>query len=256
MKEHAYIYDLYVVPYWRHLFDSMYREHLELPREGRVLEVNCGTGGFALELASSVGEKGEVLALDTESLLEVAEAKLSVTKHKNICFRPISELESIGSSFDLVILDLTLSSAHLLQVLSLLRKGGRLVMKYLSRGSFDEFYSVFWEALFDCGVAEEYLGRLEGLIHRYQTLEEVELYLKRTHMRSIQNHQQKQEFSFESGQDFFSSPLISGYFLPDWLAILDAEVVARVSERLKQVIDQENNFEVSVKANLITCIRQ
>lgn len=258
MKEHAYIYDLYVVPRWRDLFDSMYREHLELPSEGRVLELNCGTGGWALELAGSVGERGEVWALDTTALLELAEAKRAVTKQQNIRFRPLSELDELQSGFDLIVIDLTLlplSREQLLRALGLLSRGGRLVMKYLSRGSFDEFYSVFWEALFDCGMADEYLSRLEGLINRYATLEEMELYLKRAQMRSIRNYQQKEEFSFKNARDFLDSPLIKGYFLEGWLSILDSEAAVRVFQSLQEVIDREAGFEVSIKANLITCVR-
>ncbi len=258
MKEHSYIYDLYVVPHWRNLFDGMYREHLEMPNAGRILELNCGTGGFALELADSVGERGEVLALDTGALLELAEAKRSVTKQKNICFRPLSELGDLELGFDLIIIDLTLlplSNEQLLQAMKLLSSGGRLVMKYLSRGSFDEFYSVFWEALFDCGIADEYLCRLESLINRYATLEEMELYLKRAKMRSIRNYQQKEEFAFKDARDFFDSPLIKGYFLEGWLSILDSDALAQVSQSLQKVIDREAGFEVSIKANLITCVR-
>lgn len=256
MKEHAYIYDLYIVPYWRHLFEGLYREHLKMPSEGRVLELNCGTGSFALELAASLGERGEVLALDAAALVELAEAKRSVTKQKNIFFRPISELESIGGDFDLIIIDLTLlDNTPLLQTLKLLRKGGNLVVKYLSRGSFDEFYSVFWEALFACGMSDKYLCRLENLIYRYRTIEEFELYLKSMQMRSIKNYQQKQRFVFESSNDFFNSPIISGYFMDGWLSILEPEAVPQVSQSLRQVIDHDGAFEISIKANLITCKR-
>src|SRR5262249_58382334 len=63
-KETAFLYDLYVAPGWCEAFDQMVDDEVELPKEGRLLDAECGTGGYAIDLAIRGGAKKEVGGVD------------------------------------------------------------------------------------------------------------------------------------------------------------------------------------------------
>src|SRR5262249_20583383 len=86
-KELAYRYDLFITPDWRDRFDTLITENIELPTEGRLLDVNSGTGEHAIELAERLGGKGEVIALDPSAeRIELARAKAQVKKITEVTF--------------------------------------------------------------------------------------------------------------------------------------------------------------------------
>lgn len=237
-RERAYVYDLHITPLWREVFDRLYCKHAKLPTFGSVLEINCGTGGLALEIAASLGERGKVLALEADdALIELARTKASITNLKNVTFGHVSLLDGIAELYDLIIVDLSLSEAtDVAAVTKLLRSGGTLVVKYLGRGSFDEVYSVLWEALFEQGVAAEYQSKLEQLIHRYRSCEQMAEYLRSLGLKSVRNYRHKEEFTFSDAKEFLDSPLMQ-QFMDDWMAVVKPGLRQRLSKNLRSVID-------------------
>ena len=80
----------------------------------------------------------------------------------------------------------------------------------------------------------------------------------RAGLRDARSLTSKEEFSFETGEDFMESPVIKDTFLSDWLAIVPEQRREEVSERLIAIIDRERHdgpFEISIKATLITGIK-
>ena len=57
LKELAFLHDLYIATDWGERFAELVDEHVELPREGRALYVEAGTGGHALALQERAGKK-------------------------------------------------------------------------------------------------------------------------------------------------------------------------------------------------------
>src|SRR6185295_4649763 len=106
--EMAYVYDLYIVPVWREIFDQMVEDEITLPPEGKILDAECGTGGYAVEMSAKLGAKAEVIGVDSsQERLELARAKAAVQYLKHINFAPGS-LDALGQAdedFDLVIGD-------------------------------------------------------------------------------------------------------------------------------------------------------
>src|ERR1041384_3281903 len=92
-KELAYRYDLFITPEWRDRFDTLINESIEMPTEGRILDVNSGTGAHAIELAERMGGKGEVVALDPSAeRVELARAKAQVKKIAEVVFEQAAAL--------------------------------------------------------------------------------------------------------------------------------------------------------------------
>jgi len=265
-KESAYRYDLFITPDWRDRFDSLVNEHIKIPREGLILDVNCGTGAHAIELAERMKGKGEVIGIDPSAeRIEIARAKALVKKATDVKFQQgmASDLPFDSARPDVVIGDASMT--HALEIPGVLgelvrvaRPEGRVILKMTARGSFDEFFSVYWEALHDSGIEDAVWAALERLINERHTLSESEAMAERSGLRNIESFNSKEEFSFASARDFLEAPIIADYFLNEWIAIVPADRREAVLERLRAIIERERNnamFEVSIKAVVITGLK-
>lgn len=262
LKELAYLYDLYFVPQWREAFDRMVDAEVELPPKGKLLDAECGTGSYAVDLALRVGKDAEVIGVDaSEEKLALARGKAKVKKVKQINFQQ-GTLQALGlaaDEFDWLVADASLTPAREIgAVLSELRrvakKGATVVLKLTTRGSFDEFFSVFWETLYELDLIE-YAPQLETLITERLTVTEAEQLATAAGLREVRSVTQQERFDFPTGAEFLVTPLIETNFLSDWLALLpDDATRARVLQRLPEMIDRARaamDFDVSIKATLI-----
>jgi len=281
-KELAYLYDLYIAPGWREAFDQMVDDEVELPKEGRFLDAECGTGGYTIDMAIRGGVKTEVVGVDPSSeKLVLARAKAEVKKLDRVEFRPGS-LQSLGfadDEFDLVIGDASMLppsevGAALAELKRVAKKGATVALKLTTRGSFDEFFSIYWEALYNLGLLE-YTPRLESLITERLTVTDAENLAAGAGLKQVRSVTRKERFDYNDGREFLEAPLIETFFLDDWLAALpDEDRRQQVRQQLMTIIDEEcyktdlddeenqemglndqehhkMDFDVSIKATLI-----
>ncbi len=261
-KEIAYLYDLYLVPTWRDHFDTLFNEKCGVPETGHILDISCGTGGHAIELAKHLTGKGNVTAIDDNlEIIKLAQAKATIAKLDNLNFWATNTLilAFADNSFDLIIADVSLAAADKLakqlpELIRVAKPGAKIVIYDITRGSFDEFFSVFWEALYNCQLSEELSSSLEALINERATVLELEQLLKQSGLKSITSHIEKVEFLFETAEAFFQSPLIEHFMLEKWFSIVPKKSLKAVNEALKSIIDIERNgcdFDISIKATLL-----
>lgn len=261
-KEMAYLYDLYVVPVWREAFDQLVDDEVELPKDGKFLDAGSGTGGYAIDLAVRGGAKTQVVGVDSShERLALARGKAEVAKAKRVEFHHGS-LQSLGlpdDEFDLVIGDVSMASPSeivpaLVELARVAKKGATVALKLTTRGSFDEFFSIYWEALHNQNLLE-YAPQLEGLITERLTVSDAEDVATAAGLKDVRSVTQKERFDYSGGNEFFEAPLISAFFLDDWFAMLpDQEMRDRVRQELVKIIDEERrmmDFDVSIKATLI-----
>jgi ubiquinone/menaquinone biosynthesis C-methylase UbiE len=261
-KELAYLYDLYVAPTWSEAFDQMVDEEIELPKEGRFLDVECGTGGYTIDLAVRGGANTEVVGVDpSPEKLALARGKAIVKKLDRVEFREgwMNSLELPDDEFDLVIGDASMSAPSeigpaLAELRRVAAKGATVVLKLTTLGSLDEFFSIFWESLYNLGLLD-YAPQLEGLITERLTVSAAEEIAVDAGLKDVRIVTSKEQFAYKDGKEFFESPLIETFFLNDWLAILhDEETREKVRQQMVKIIDEEHHkmdFDVSIKATLI-----
>jgi ubiquinone/menaquinone biosynthesis C-methylase UbiE len=269
-KELSYLYDLYFVPGWRELFDQLVDDEVKLPAEGKFLDAGCGTGGYAIDLATRLGDKVQVVGIDESAeRLEIATGKAEMKKLDNVRFA-LGNLENLGvmsEDFDFVLADLSLLAPpelpdrldDILQELKrVARPGATVVLKVATRGSFDEFFSIYWEALYDADLLE-YTAQLEDLIHERMTIEQLETAARDAGFLQVETLTEKQRFDFESAESFFAAPLIEHAFLGHWLGILASEnEEQQVREAMTRIIDRERGdgeFDISAKTTLVIAKR-
>jgi ubiquinone/menaquinone biosynthesis C-methylase UbiE len=261
-KELAYRYDLLIASMWRERFDALIDQHIELPGEGRILDVNCGTGAFAIELAERLRGKGDVIGVDADGeRLELARAKALVKKQDEVTFEQSAadNLRFANNDFNAVIGDVSMLPVEQIEttlgeMIRVAEYDAPVILKLTTHGSFDEFFSIYWEALLNAGLADELLGRLEGLINERLPLSAAEGLAKRLKLRQVVSFVSREGFDFETAEAFLESPMIKDLFLDGWLAIVPEARRQQVSDEIAAIIDRERHeagFEVSIKATLI-----
>lgn len=265
-KELAYRYDLFITPDWRDRYDTLINEQIKLPAEGHFLDVNSGTGAYAIELAERVQGKGEVIATDSSAeRIELSQAKAQVKNIDNVTFDQASatDLPYRDDRFDAVIGDASMTAPDeieemIAEMARVASPGAKVIIKTATRGSFDEFFSIYWEALLGTGIVDEVWGSLETLINERATVSDVEGMARRAGLKQVESISSKEAFFFDSGNEFLESPLIKDTFLEEWLSIAPESRRQDIYDRLASLIDRELHdgpFEVSIKATIITGVK-
>ncbi len=261
-KELAYLYDLYVVPQWREVFDRMVDEEIEFPKEGKFLDAICGTGGYAVDLSLRLGAKVAVVGVDpSEEKLVLARGKADIKKPNRTEFRAgsLKKLDFPVGEFDLVIGDFSMLPVAEIEsafdeLIRVAKKGATVIVKLATHGSFGEFFSIYWEALYELDLIDFSPG-VERLISEPFNAGNAETMALDAGLSKVRSVVKSERLHFTDAQEFFASPLIESSFLENWLMFLpNSETRGRVQQQLAKIIDRErqgSNFDVSIKATLI-----
>jgi SAM-dependent methyltransferase len=246
-KEAAYLYDLYIVPIWREAFDCIVDDEVKLPEEGKFLDAGCGTGGYAIDMAIRGGSKVEVIGVDpSPERLALARGKAEIKKLNNVTFLEGS-LNSLGlasDQFELVIGDASMQPAgevgsYFAELTRVAKKGSTVALKLTTRGSFDELFSIYWEALYNLDIVQ-YTPQLEDLITERLTVTGSEELASGAGLKQVRSVTRKERYDFQDAGAFFEAPLIKTVFLNGWLAMLpDEETRRRVQEQMAMIIERD-----------------
>jgi len=144
--------------------------------------------------------------------------------------------------------------AALAELARVAKKDATVVLKLTTRGSFDEFFSIYWEALYDLNLTM-YSPQLEELITERWTVTDAERLAAEAGLSEVRSVTQKERFDYKDAETFFDSPIIETFFLDDWMAILpDQQTRLSVQREMAEIIDRERHgmdFDVSIKATVI-----
>src|SRR5215813_9816540 len=259
-KELAFLQDLYIDTDWGERFVELVDAHIELPEKGRALYVEAGTGGHALALQERGGEKLEFTCVDqNDECLEVARAK-AVTVHESTNFQceNAQSLTFADDQFDLVMGNASFILSHELktslgELVRVAKPGGTVAWWLPTASSFGEFFSIYWEALQSAAVAD-HGGDVEHLITDLPAVSDVEHWAEEVGMEDVVSWTAVEEFDFDSGEEFFNSPLITDFLLPNWLHSIPEASQQRIMDELTRIIDEERHsgeFALTVKATLV-----
>jgi ubiquinone/menaquinone biosynthesis C-methylase UbiE len=259
-KELAFLQDLFIAPDWGERFSELIDEHIKLPKEGEALYVAAGTGGHAMSLHERAGEKLELFCVDENpECTELARAKASATNEK-ITFGtgPLDNLDLEDNRFDLVIGNASLVSRHRVrkmfsEIVRVAAPGATIALTLPTASSFGEFFSIYWEALHNNGLID-HESDVEQLITELPTVSDVERLAEDEGLREVKSFTRIEEFDFESGEQFLSSPLVAEFLMDDWLALVPEDKRAGLFSEISRLINEERHeaeFALSVKATLV-----
>ena len=262
-KELAYLHDLYVASDWGERFAELIDEHLKLPKEGRALYVAAGTGGHALKLTERAGADVTLIGVDEHAeRVEIARAKAAAAKLEDRADFRTSQLEALAfedGQFDLVVGDASMVAPErlpevLAEMVRVAAPGATVALNLATASSYGEFYSIYWEALGNAGLADE-SPVVEELINRLPTVSDAKLLAAREGLEDVRSFTRVEEFDFATGEEFLSAPLVRDFLLNNWLEPLaDPASHERVLASISELIDEERHeseFALSVKATLV-----
>ena len=259
-KELAFLQDLFIAPDWGERFAELIDEHVTLPKEGEALYVAAGTGGHALALHERAGEKLELLCIDENpECLELARAKASATNERiTFVTTQFDSLNLDDNRFDLVIGNASLVSQPRVrkmfsELVRVAAPGATIALTLPTASSFGEFFSIYWEALHNAGLIDRE-SDVEQLITELPTVSDLERLADDEGLRDVESFTRIEEFDFESGEQFLTSPLVAEFLMHNWLALVPDDKKAALFSEISRLINEERHeaeFALSVKATLI-----
>ena len=259
-KELAFLQDLFIAPDWGERFAELIDEHVTLPKEGKALYAAAGTGSHAMALQERAGSKLELLCLDENSeCIELAQAKANAT-NEGTQFRlaKLDNLDLPNNTFDLVVGNASLISRPRVrkmfaEMVRVAAPGATIALALPTASSFGEFFSIYWEALHNQRLAN-HESEVEHLITELPTVTDVEQMAEAAGLKDIASWTRIEEFDYDSGEQFLTSPLVSEFLMEQWLALVPEDERADLFREISRLINEERHeaeFALSVKATLV-----
>ena len=261
-KELAFIHELFVAPDWGERFAELIDEHVEVPRKGDALYVGSNTGGHAIALQGRSGDKLRLTCIDeNEDSTEIAREKAKTATCDNIEFRvgSVDRFAFADDEFQLVIGDGSLVQSErvpgmLAEMARVAAPGATVALALPTFSSFGEFFSIYWEALHNCGLMD-HEADVESLISVLPSVSAVEEMAEQAGLEQVSSTTRIEEFDFESSEKFLTAPLISDFLMPIWLETLPPDSYRNVLAEISRLINEESHqmeFALTVKATLVT----
>jgi ubiquinone/menaquinone biosynthesis C-methylase UbiE len=259
-KELAFLHDLFIATDWGERFAELIDEQVKLPKEGQALYVASGTGSHAIALQERGKDTLNFLCVDeNEESLELARAKSAALKD-SAEFRQgkVDDLALEDDRFNLVIGDGSL--IHSERIPEMLSEMGRVAapratvaLSLPTFSSFGEFFSIYWEALHNCGLLD-HESDVEILITTLPSVSSVEQIAEQAGLEDVSSWTKIEEFDFDSSEKFLASPLINDFLMPIWLETLPLDSHEQVVKEIGRLINEERRdaeFALTVKATLV-----
>ena len=259
-KELAFIQDLFIAPDWGERFAELIDEHVKLPAEGRALYAAAGTGSHAMALQERAGNKLQLLCLDENSeCIELAQAKATATNEATqFRLAKLDDLDLPDNHFDLVVGNASLISRPRVrkmfsEMVRVAAPGATIALALPTASSFGEFFSLYWEALHNNGLID-HESDVEYLITELPTVSDVEQMAEAEGLRDIESWTRIEEFDYDTGEQFLTSPLVSEFLMEEWLALVPERDRADLAQEISRLINEERHeaeFALSLKATLV-----
>ena len=254
-RELAFLRDFEIADNWTNRFTELLDKHVGFKDARSILYMNAGTGDHCIAIREKVDKETRMFATcENEELLHIARDKGTAVK-ADVDF---SQESFEDESFDAVIADASFTRPSAVEELvadavRVTLKGGDVAIVLPSSGSFGEVFSLLWEVLFNEDLGE-HGHTVETLIAELPSVSRVEEIATRAGLSNVRTESTNEIFEYENGAEFVASPLVADFLLPVWLQTLSKDEKKRVSEKLAQLIDEEDgslSFRFSVKATLL-----
>jgi hypothetical protein len=132
--------------------------------------------------------------------------------------------------------------------------GANVALTLPTFSSFGEFFSIYWEALHNCGLLD-HEADVESLISVLPAVTTVEELAEQAGLEDVSSTTKIEEFDYDSAAKFLSAPLIADFLMAIWLETLPQDSYEEVVKEIARLISDESHgmkFALTVKATIVT----
>jgi len=254
-RELAFIRDFDITDNWTRRFTDLIDKHVGFKNAENILYINAGTGDHCIAIREKADKDTKVFATcENDELLSIARDKGAATK-ADIAFSNDGLAED---SFDAVVADGSFTRPNgvaglMAEAVRAAKPSGDVAVVLPSSGSFGEIFSLLWEVLFNEDLGE-HGHAAETMIEEIPSISRIEEMAAEAGLKDVKTELTNETFEFKNGSEFVASPLVADFFLPVWLQTLNEDDRERVTQKLCQLIDEEDgslSFRFSVKVTLV-----
>lgn len=229
---------------WSAAFGLMLLEQVPLGRNLKVLDIGCGAGFPALELAQRLGQTSTVVGLDPwEAALERARFKARVWGVKNVelVHGDAASMPFASAHFDIVVSNLGLNNfrdpeAAFAECRRVMKPSAKLALTTNLQGHMAEFYGVFESTLRSLDQTAAIDSLRQHIGHR-ATVEGIGALLARHGLRVTRVREATSVMRFSDGNALLRHYFIKLGFLDAWKAVVAPADRERVFSLLEAGLD-------------------
>ena len=227
----ARVYDSEVLPLYARRFGQLALRGLDLRPAATLLEVGCATGDLTLELSRRLDDASQITALElSPPLVSRAQAKVAASPETA---RRVSIVQTQtplhptlvlpDSAFDMCVSNLAVAESPepartVIELASMLRPGGQLVLTLPLRGTWGEFLDIYREILRENDKADR-LAALDAYVAAIPDGETCARWLEEAGLDDVEVLVDRWELLFKSAREFFFAPVIHLGPLSRWKQI-------------------------------------
>ncbi|MSP48425.1 MAG: SAM-dependent methyltransferase [Alphaproteobacteria bacterium] len=231
------------LPLWSAMAGLLLLEHVPLAPAIVVLDVGCGTGFPAIELAERLGPSSRVHGLDPwAAALDRARAKAAArgVAHVVLDRGDAARMPYADRHFDLIVSNLGLNNlpdpeAAAAECRRVLKPGGRLALSTNLVGHMAELYEVLERVLAETG-AEREAGALRRHVDGRASVAGVRALLERHGFRVGRVEETTRLLRYADGTALLNHWFVKLGFLDGWRATVDPARAAEVFGRLEAAL--------------------
>jgi SAM-dependent methyltransferase len=237
----SYVVDVYDdLPIWSAMAGQLLLRNLPFDPKLRVLDVGCGTGFPAVELAQRLGPAAQVTGIDTWAAAVVrARRKAKVWDVGNVTFidGDATSMPFSLNSFDLIVSNLGLNNfedpaSALAECCRVIRPGGRVALATNLQGTMAEFYEIFRTV-----VGEPAARELDAHVARRATIPGTFALLTQAGFEPVRSADETTVMRFANGTALLQHSFIRLGFLPAWRDLVGETEREHVFGRLRAALD-------------------
>lgn len=245
------------LPLWSAPFGQLILDRVPLRPGQTVVDVGCGTGFLAVELAQRCGTSSRVIAVDPwRAALDVLREKCRYLGLANIEVqeRDAVALDCASGSVDVVVANLGINNFAdpdrvLRECRRVLAPSGSLLMTTNLVGHMAEFYDVFRDTL-DALGRTDLVPALESEVAHRATLESVATRLAAAGFAVTETITDSFRMRFATGTALLHHYFVRVGFLPGWRSVVDPPsvdtVFTELEARLNRYATEHGCLELTV----------
>lgn len=242
---------------WAAPFGILLLNNFPIQKYQNYLDIGSGTGFPLIEIANRLGSDCKAVGIDpwTEAVKRVQD-KINTLQldHISIIEGSAENISFPNDHFDLITSNLGINNfENPLRVINeshrVLKKGGTFCATTNLTGTFDEFYMLFKESLYELGF-EKYLKQLDNHINHRGTEESSIKLFENSGFKIVNVIKTEQSMRFYNGSAFLNHSFIIIGFIDSWINIFEETDKQLFFENFEQKLNIYANHQGELKLTI------